>query len=155
MAVHIRLVRNNIKSSSSYGKYFAKAVSQGEVTLKDLAAEACRNSSLSHGAVIHVVTELEDMLETIDKSNVFRTLQLFREAHLVHALEDTGDGVRYEFCHSHHQDHDDDLHVHFYCEKCHRTFCLEDTPVPSVAVPEGYSVDSSSMLLRGICPECK
>ena len=63
MAVHIKLVRNNIKSSSSYGKYFAKAVSQGEVTLKELAADACRNSSLSHGAVIHVVTELEDMLK--------------------------------------------------------------------------------------------
>ena len=63
MAVHIKLIRNNIKSSSSYGKYFAKAVSQGEVTLKELAADACRNSSLSHGAVIHVVTELEDMLK--------------------------------------------------------------------------------------------
>jgi len=34
MAVHIKLIRNNIKSSSSYGKYFAKAVSQGEVTSK-------------------------------------------------------------------------------------------------------------------------
>ena len=38
-------------------------MSKGEVTLKDLAADACRNSSLSHGAVIHVVTELEDMLK--------------------------------------------------------------------------------------------
>ena len=42
MAVHIRLIKNNIKSSSSYGKYFAKAVSQGEVTLDEIAAEACR-----------------------------------------------------------------------------------------------------------------
>ena len=40
MAVHIKLIKNNIKSSSSYGKYFAKAVSQGEVTLEDIAAEA-------------------------------------------------------------------------------------------------------------------
>ena len=32
MEVHIRLVRNDIKSSRSYGKYFAKTVSQGEVT---------------------------------------------------------------------------------------------------------------------------
>ena len=63
MAVHIRLVRNNIKRSSSYGKYFAKTVSQGEVTLKDLAEEACRNSSMSHGAVIGVVTELQDLLK--------------------------------------------------------------------------------------------
>ncbi len=100
------------------------------------------------------MTELEDMLETIDKSNVFRTLQVFREAHLVHALEDTGDGVRYEFCHSH-GDHDDDLHVHFYCETCHKTFCLEDIPVPTVSIPTGYTTYSASMLLRGVCPSCK
>ena len=62
MAVHIKLIRNNIKSSSSYGKYFAKAVSQGEVTLNEIAAEACRNSGFSEGSVIGVVTELQDIL---------------------------------------------------------------------------------------------
>ena len=100
------------------------------------------------------MTELETELETIDKSNVFRTLQAFREAHLVHVLDDSGDGVRYELCHSHHEDEDDDLHVHFYCEKCRRTYCLEDIPVPSVAVPDGYDVHSVSYLIKGICPSC-
>lgn len=101
------------------------------------------------------MTELESLLETIDKSNVFRSLTVFREAHLVHALEDTGDGVRYELCHSHHEDRDDDIHVHFYCVKCHRTYCLEDTPVPPVSVPEGYRPESVSYLVKGICPRCK
>lgn len=101
------------------------------------------------------MTELEDLLETIDKSSIFRTLLVFRDAHLVHALEDTGDGVRYEFCHSHNEDRDEDLHVHFYCERCHKTYCLEDTPVPSVTVPEGFSTESASMLLRGVCPNCR
>lgn len=99
--------------------------------------------------------ELEARLETIDKSNVFRALTAFREAHLVHVLEDAGDGVRYELCHSHHEDHDDDIHVHFYCTKCHRTYCLEDTPVPPVQVPEGYAPDSVSYLIKGICPDCR
>lgn len=97
--------------------------------------------------------ELEARLETIDKSGIFRTLQLFREVHLVHVLGDTGDGARYELCHSH-GDMDDDLHVHFYCEKCHKTFCLEDVPVPAVGAPDGFIVHSSSHLLRGICPHC-
>ena len=101
------------------------------------------------------MTELETLLETIDKSNIFRTLQAFREAHLVHVLEDTGDGVRYELCRSHHDDEDDDLHVHFYCEKCHRTFCLSDIPVPSVSIPEGYEMHSVSYLLKGICKDCR
>lgn len=56
MAVHIKLIKNNIKRNSSYGKYFAKSVSQGEVTLDEIAAEACRNSGFSEGAVVGVVT---------------------------------------------------------------------------------------------------
>ena len=101
------------------------------------------------------MTELESVLETIDKSNIFRALQAFREGHLVHVLEDTGDGVRYELCHSHHDDEDDDVHVHFYCEKCHRTYCLEDTPIPPVSVPEGFDVQTVNYLLKGICPDCR
>lgn len=99
--------------------------------------------------------ELESLIETIDKSNVFRTLLVFKDAHLVHALEDTGDGVRYELCHSHHDGHDDDIHVHFYCTKCHRTFCLEDTPIPPVNVPDRYVQETASYLIKGICPDCQ
>ena len=99
--------------------------------------------------------EIEAMVETIDKSNIFRALQAFREAHLVHVLDDTGDGVRYELCHSHHDDEDDDVHVHFYCEKCHRTYCLEDTPIPPVSIPEEFEVETVNYLLKGICPDCR
>ena len=63
MAVHIKLIRNNIKRSSGYGKYYAKAVSQGEITLNDIAKEACRNSGCSEGTVVMVVTELQDILK--------------------------------------------------------------------------------------------
>ncbi len=101
------------------------------------------------------MTELEDRLETIDKSNIFRSLTAFRDAHLVHVLEDTGGGVRYELCHSHHDDQDDDLHVHFYCTNCHRTYCLEEIPVPEVNVPEGYLWESANYLIKGICPTCR
>ena len=100
------------------------------------------------------LSELETALETVDKSIISRTLASFRDAHLVHVLENSGEGVRYELCHSHHEDQDDDLHVHFYCEKCHRTFCLEDTPLPPVAVPEGYAATSATYLIKGCCPEC-
>lgn len=100
------------------------------------------------------MTELEAQLETIDKSNVFRTLMAFKDAHLVHALEDSGDGVRYELCYSH-SGEDDDIHVHFYCTCCHRTYCLEDIPVPPVSVPEGYDAESVSYLIKGVCPNCR
>ena len=100
------------------------------------------------------VKDLEDSLLTLDKSSIFRVLTLFREHHLVHAIE-TGEGiVKYELCQSHNEEEDDDEHVHFYCERCHRTICLHDIPVPQIAVPEGYRVEGTNVLVRGICERC-
>ena len=80
------------------------------------------------------VKDLEDSLLTLDKSSIFRVLTLFREHHLVHAI--------------------DDEHVHFYCERCHRTICLHDIPVPQIPVPEGYRAEGINVLVRGICERC-
>lgn len=98
--------------------------------------------------------ELEDIIGTIDKSGVFRCLTLFKERHLVHTIEDGGDGVRYELCLSHNPELDEDTHIHFFCEKCHRTFCIEDLLIPPVTLPEGYSATTANYLVKGICPQC-
>ena len=102
------------------------------------------------------LTELEYKILSIDKSGVFRALSLFREHHLVHVIEDGGDGVRYELCHSHDgYIEDDDQHAHFYCEHCHRTFCLADIPIPAVQLPAGYELTSINYMAKGLCPECQ
>ncbi len=100
------------------------------------------------------MTELDDRIGSIDKSGIFRTLTLFKEQHLVHVLED-GEGVRYELCHSHDHSIDNDMHVHFHCEHCGQTICLEDLPIPEVTLPDGYEVQSANFVLKGICPKCK
>jgi predicted histone-like DNA-binding protein len=63
MAIHIKLIRNNIKRSSSFGKYFAKTVSQGEVTLNDMVRETLMARGYDSSAVIAVVTDLEHALK--------------------------------------------------------------------------------------------
>ena len=40
------------------------------------------------------IKELEAKIQTIDKSNIFRTLSLFKQQHLVHQLEDGNDHSR-------------------------------------------------------------
>lgn len=100
------------------------------------------------------LSELETMLLTVDKSGISRALSLFREHRLVHVVE-SSEGVRYELCMSHDADgEDDDVHVHFFCERCHRTFCVDDVPVPPVPLPAGYRQMSVSYIARGFCPEC-
>lgn len=101
------------------------------------------------------LSELEERILSIDKSNVFRALTLFRDHHLVHVIADGGDGVRYELCHSHDNDHDDDAHAHFFCERCRRTFCLDNTAIPSVTLPKGYTMTTATFLVKGICPDCQ
>ena len=100
------------------------------------------------------IADLERRILTIDKSGIFRSLMLFRDHHLVHALEDGEGGVKYELCHSHDDEEDDDQHVHFYCERCHEIYCLYDMPVPQVEVPGGYEVRSVNYLIKGLCPKC-
>lgn len=97
--------------------------------------------------------ELEDRIGTIDKSGIFRCLNLFKESHLVHSIEDV-EGTRYELCLSHDADHDEDTHVHFYCEKCHRTFCLDEIHIPAVVLPKGYDAHTANYLIKGVCPLC-
>ena len=99
--------------------------------------------------------ELEDAIGSIDKSGISRTISLFREQHLLHTIQDGGDGVRYELCHSHSDSHDEDAHVHFYCTSCRKTFCLDNIPIPDVALPEGYDRESVNYMVSGICPDCR
>ena len=111
-------------------------------------------STLAEAGFPMTMADLEDRLETIDKSGIFRTLVLFREKKLVHTIEEE-DGVRYELCHSHDHEEDDDAHLHFHCLKCGRTFCMERIPLPKVELPEGFAAESATYLVKGVCPDCR
>lgn len=99
--------------------------------------------------------ELEETIQTLDKSSIFRTLVLFKEQHLVHVIEDGGNGVKYEICQGGDTDKDEDIHVHFHCEQCQQTYCMDDIPVPEVHLPEGYEQQTVNYMIKGICPQCR
>ena len=100
------------------------------------------------------LSELEYKILSIDKSGIFRALTLFRAQHLVHVIEGGSEGVKYELCHSHDHEQDDDQHPHFFCEECQQTYCLEDMSLPVINLPEGFEASSVNLMLRGICPHC-
>ena len=110
--------------------------------------------ALHHAEDALSMKELEYSILSLDKSSIFRVLTLFREHHLVHAIEGGDGSVRYELCMSHDEVLDDDEHVHFFCEQCRRTICLHDTPRPQVDLPAGFEQHSANFLVRGLCPSC-
>lgn len=101
------------------------------------------------------LAELEAKIQTIDKSNIFRALTLFREQRLVHVIEGGSEGVRYELCHSHDDDHDADIHPHFFCEQCGETYCLDYTDIPEIPLPKGFEKKSANLMIKGICENCR
>lgn len=101
------------------------------------------------------LSDLETELDTVDKSSIFRTLEVFEKHHIVHSIDDGTGSVKYEVCEGRDNCTIADMHTHFYCEKCHRTFCLKDISAPLVDLPEGFSASSVNYIIKGICPECR
>ena len=110
-----------------------------------LIAESDRAVSLS---------DIEAALETVDKSTIFRILNLFLEHHLLHAIEDGSGTMKYEVCSGADRCTISDMHIHFYCETCHRTFCFKHIHIPEICLPEGFAVNSINYMVKGVCPEC-
>ncbi len=99
------------------------------------------------------MADLEDVLETVDKSTIFRTLTLFSQQHVVHEIEDGSGSTKYCLC-RHGECSPDEMHCHFYCEACHKTFCLDHTHIPPVRYPKGFQLRQIDYLLKGLCPDC-
>lgn len=106
----------------------------------------------SHRAVS--LSDLEQMLDTVDKSTIFRTITLFLSHHLVHSIDDGSGALKYAICSNECMCALEDLHTHFYCEKCHKTFCLEQIPIPNVALPKGFTLQSINFVMKGTCADC-
>ena len=90
------------------------------------------------------LNDIEQGLETVDKSTIFRALTLFLEKGLLHEIDD-GSACR-KYCRS--------SHVHFTCIRCHRTLCLDEVKIPTLVIPEGFKVDEVNCVVKGVCPDC-
>jgi Fur family transcriptional regulator, ferric uptake regulator len=98
--------------------------------------------------------ELENNLDQIDRTSIFRTLKLFAKNSLVHEIDDGTGASKFALCDVDCTCSLDDLHLHFFCTKCHKTFCLHDYRIPMVQLPDAFLVESANFVLKGICTDC-
>lgn len=101
------------------------------------------------------LSNLERKMVSMDKSSIFRTLTLFLKHDVVHAFEDGRGVLCYELCEEKGACDHHDGHIHFYCESCQRSFCMEDIHIPSFELPEGFYPHSISFVIKGECPDCR
>jgi len=101
------------------------------------------------------LADIEARLLSVDRSSIFRALTLFSSHKLLHTFEDGSGSLKYCVCHNHGECTPDEWHCHFYCEKCKKTYCLEDDAIPLVALPKGFTARELNYIIKGVCANCK
>ena len=107
----------------------------------------------NHQSEAFSLSDLEQLLPTVDRSTLFRTLTVFRDAHLLHDIDDGSGSQKYCVCHVDDTRHCTG-HVHLTCRVCHRTYCLTNIRIPSVALPAGFHADETEYIVKGVCSKC-
>ncbi len=109
----------------------------------------------SSGALAHADIEKKTG-ESFDRVTVYRTLQSFVEKGLIHLIPTTDNSIKYALCKDeckagHHHDN----HVHFICDECNKTICLDEVTIPVVKLPKGFKPQYAEMMVMGVCGDCK
>lgn len=149
--------------AQNIGKTYSKTIMIEDILdllnrhhIKPTANRIVIAQTLARSAGPMSLKEIETRIQTMDKSSISRTLSLFKSQHLVHIMEDGDGSVCYELCLADHHStmaEDEDLHAHFFCMMCHRTFCL-DEGIPVIDLPEGFVMRSVNYMVKGLCPVC-
>jgi Fur family ferric uptake transcriptional regulator len=106
------------------------------------------------GALAHADIEHHSGTE-FDRVTIYRTLQTFVDKGIIHTIPTADNSVRYALCKDecsagHH--HDD--HVHFLCDDCGTTYCLDHVTVPPVQLPNGFRATQTDVVVSGKCMKC-
>lgn len=94
----------------------------------------------------------------MDKVTVYRTLSSFLEAGIIHQIPSDDRSGLYSF-HNHKTQTKAQVYVHFICQTCENTFCLDvkNLDIKLTLNPDdqkGYQIVSQELMLRGYCPHC-
>lgn len=117
--------------------------------VKILELFLAQNGALAHG-------DIEKRTgEKFDRVTVYRTLQVFLNKGIIHSIPTADNSVLYALCkddcaEGHHHDN----HVHFLCDNCGSTICMDEVTVPEIKLPNGYEMRQVEMVVSGRCREC-
>jgi Fur family ferric uptake transcriptional regulator len=108
----------------------------------------------NNGALAHADIEKRTG-EHFDRVTIYRTLQTFVEKGIVHTIPTSDNSVLYALCKDEcSEGHHHDNHVHFICDDCGTTYCLENITIPALNLPNGFVVKRTDVIASGICDGC-
>jgi len=147
--------RNSVASLHSLPMTDTELLHHHQLRVTALRLELLRHLRTSDRALTH--QELEARLTvSADRVSIFRSLNAFVEAGLVHRVLDGRGTSCFAPCgdacgHGHHND----AHAHFRCDACGGVFCLEAVELPAVSLPRGFKLKGGHVELEGTCKTCR
>lgn len=99
--------------------------------------------------------QLESRLIKFDRITLYRTIKTFIDKGLIHEILIQGETKKIALCpheckeeHKHHLEH-----IHFFCENCKETFCIDEVEIPKIKVPH-HQIHSFEIQAKGVCKKC-
>ncbi|MDW7739335.1 MAG: Fur family transcriptional regulator [Bacillota bacterium] len=126
-------------------KHYRLKATTGREALVRALLEA--DKPLSHKELMNRLSNLQ-----YDPASIYRSLDTFVEAGLVHRVEDENRTWLFALCTCSGENH---CHPHFFCRSCGKCECLKDYHVPEIpGLRENYLVEGKRFYLKGICSGC-
>lgn len=123
------------------------SVTESRVKILDLFQQ-------SNGALAHADIE-KNSGDNFDRVTIYRTLQTFVEKGIIHTIPTADNSVLYALCKDEcTQGHHNDNHVHFICDSCNTTYCLEHTFFPELQLPKNFVQNRTDIIVSGVCAKC-
>lgn len=107
-----------------------------------------KNGALAHGDIERKAGE------KFDRVTVYRTLQSFLDKGIIHSIPTADNSVRYALCKDDCSKGHHDNHIHFVCQNCGVTICLDEVHIPIVELPFGFKAQQIEMVVSGKCKDC-
>ncbi len=101
------------------------------------------------------LSELESKFDKVDKATLYRTLKTFEAHQLIHSIDDGSGSIRYALCDEDCTCRPEQLHLHFVCKICQKTYCLKEKPIPQPDLLDGFTYESANFIVKGVCPSCQ
>ena len=135
-------------------KRIAELLKKNQLSITESRKKILELFQSANGALAHADIEKQSG-EHFDRVTIYRTLQTFVEKGIIHTIPTADNSVLYALCKDecsagHHHDN----HVHFICDDCGTTYCLDHVDIPTIQLPEGFKAKQTDIVMSGVCKEC-
>lgn len=88
------------------------------------------------------------MINDFDRTTFYRAFKTLEQHKVIHKIVLDKQEVKYALGYQQKQ------HIHFFCSSCHNVQCIDIGQSYSFALPQGYTVSETDILIKGLCKEC-